>query len=174
MKELYSLIKEDIGAWRGSAVGIKDVLLSFFDHTLLIVWIYRCSHYLHTRRCFICSRFLVAVNLILFGIEIGAHVKIGGGFRVHHPVGIVIGAKQIGRNFNVFSGVGCGGRSPDDREQPVIGDNVFLYAGAKILGGIFVGDNVVVGANAVVIESVPSDSLAVGVPARIVLRKKLH
>jgi len=170
VKEFLMLIEKDIEAWKGTKVGKKDILFSIFDYKILIVWIYRISHFLYQKGYLRLARFVAAMNLILFGIEIGVHVKIGGGFRVHHPVGIVLGAQMIGENFNVFAGAGCGGASPENREQPIIGNNIFLYAGAKVLGDITIGDNVVIGANAVVLQSVPANSMAVGVPARVLPR----
>lgn len=139
VKEFLMLIEKDIEAWKGTKVGKKDILFSIFDYKILIVWIYRISHFLYQKGYLRLARFVAAMNLILFGIEIGVHVKIGGGFRVHHPVGIVLGAQMIGENFNVFAGAGCGGVSPENRNQPIIGNNVFLYAGAKILGDITTG-----------------------------------
>lgn len=170
IKEFLMLIEKDIEAWKETKAGKKDILFSILDYKILIVWIYRISYFLYQKGYSRLARFAAAMNLMLFGIEIGIHVKIGGGFRVHHPVGIVLGAQMIGENFNVFAGAGCGGASPENREQPVIGNNVFLYAGAKVLGDITIGDNVVIGANAVVLQSVPANYMAVGVPARVLPR----
>lgn len=172
IKDILMLIEKDIEAWKGTKAGKKDILFSIFDYKILIVWIYRISHFLYQKGYLMLARFVAAINLILFGIEIGVHVKIGGGFRIHHPVGIVLGAQMIGENFNVFAGAGCGGVSPENRNQPIIGNDVFLYAGAKVLGDITIGDNVVIGANAVVLQSVPANCMAVGVPARVLPRTK--
>lgn len=85
----------------------------------------------------------------------------------HGLNGIVISNKaRIGKNAVIHQQVTIGLRYPGG-EAPVIGDNVFIGAGAKILGGIKVGDGAVVGANAVVLDDIPPDCVAVGVPARI-------
>jgi serine O-acetyltransferase len=109
-------------------------------------------------------------NVILFSLESPARLVIGPGLVIAHPYGTVIGAASIGANATFFQQVTVGAIeadfSYDSRKRPVIRDNVTLGAGSKILGGITVGDNAVVGANAVVIDDVPSDYVAVGVPAR--------
>ena len=77
----------------------------------------------------------------------------------------------MGSNCEIRQGVTLGGnvgRSVDGRTQPVIGDNVRIAAGAKILGPVIVGSRTIIGANAVVLNDVPDDSVAVGVPARVV------
>lgn len=166
VRELVALLRKDIEAWKGAPATNRDLVLSVFNYKLFIVWLYRWSHFWYRRRHFGLARFTAGLNLFWFGIEIGTHVVIGGGFRIHHPTGVVLGARSIGENFNVFAGAGCGGVAPDNRAQPIIGNSVYLYAGAKIFGDVTIGDNVIIGANAVVLKSVPSNSVAVGVPAR--------
>lgn len=83
-----------------------------------------------------------------------------------HLDGIVIGSGvKIGNNCTIYQQVTLG---KNKGEFPVIGDNVTIFAGAKILGGIKIGNNAVIGANAVVLKDVPDDSVAVGVPAKVV------
>jgi serine O-acetyltransferase len=99
-----------------------------------------------------------------YGMEILVGADIGGGLYVAHPVGCVIVPARMGRNCSVIASVTIGMRN--EWAFPVIGDNVFIGAGARVLGGICVGDHAVIGANAVVIHDVPDGVTAVGVPAR--------
>lgn len=94
--------------------------------------------------------------------------SIGKGLLIMHGFSTIIAAKSIGDNCKVYQQVTIG---YNDGKKPVIGNNVEICCGAKIIGGVTIGNNVVVGANAVVINDVPDNSVVVGVPARVV--KKL-
>ena len=103
------------------------------------------------------------------GIELPCEVKIGKNFRIDHQSGIVIsGYAEFGDNCVIRNGVTVGLKNVDTPKAPRIGNNVDIGAGAKILGDITIGDNVSIGANAVVLTDVPSNSLSVGIPARII------
>jgi serine O-acetyltransferase len=109
---------------------------------------------------------------ILTGIDLPCEAQIGRRFRIDHFGGIVIsGDAVLGEDCIVRNGVTIGLRHTRQRGSPVIGNRVDIGAGAKILGPIRIGDDVAIGANAVVIRDVPANSIAVGVPARIVPRK---
>lgn len=99
-----------------------------------------------------------------FGLEIGG--DIGGGLYIAHPVGTVIHANHIGENCSVIAAVTIGMRN--EWVFPVIGNNVFIGAGARLLGEITVGDGAKIGANAVVLSDIPAYATAVGVPARVI------
>jgi len=101
-----------------------------------------------------------------YGLEIWIGADIGGGLYVPHPIGTVIAVKRMGRNCSVIAAVTFGMRNTWD--FPDVGDNVFVGAGARILGGIRVGDDAVIGANAVVIDDVPAGATVVGIPAKAV------
>lgn len=106
------------------------------------------------------------------GIELPCEVEVGKNFRIDHQGGIVIsGYAKFGDNCVIRNGVTVGLSHPDDPVAPVFGNNVDIGTGAKILGRITIGDNVSIGANAVVLKDVPSNSIAVGVPARILPKK---
>ncbi len=103
---------------------------------------------------------------ILTGIELPCEARLGRNFVIDHFGGIVIsGYVVFGDNCRIRNGVVVGLARTDDPCGPVIGDNVDIGAGAKVLGRIRIGNNVVIGANAVVIRDVPDNSIAVGVPA---------
>lgn len=109
---------------------------------------------------------------IICGVEIGVAAKIGRRLIIEHSGCIVIhGMAELGDDCIVRQGVTIGNRRLDDPfGAPVIGDRVSIGAGAKLLGRIRIGNDVEIGANAVVLNDVPDGALAVGVPARIILR----
>lgn len=97
------------------------------------------------------------------------HTKdIGPGLFIQHGFATVISAKSIGSNCHINQQVTIGYTAPG--KSPVIGNNVNVSAGAKVLGAITVGDNCTIGANAVVVKDVPPRCVVVGVPARIIKR----
>jgi len=101
--------------------------------------------------------------LTRWGISIEADAEIGPGCYIGHFGGIIIGGNvRIGRNVNLSQGVtiGVAGQG-EKRGSPWIGDNVYIAPGAKIFGKIRVGDNVKIGANAVVHKDVPDNAVAV-------------
>ena len=109
---------------------------------------------------------------IITGIELPCETQIGDGFLIDHFGGIVIsGYAKFGKNCRIRNGVVVGLKNVDEPSAPVIGDDVDIGAGAKVLGAIRIGNRVSIGANAVVICDVPDDSIAVGVPA--VIKPKL-
>jgi serine acetyltransferase len=107
-----------------------------------------------------------------YGIELPYSAQIGRRVVVEHQNCIVIhGRAVIGDECIIRHGVTIGARSTKDHDRaPVLGRGVDIGAGAKILGAITIGDRVAIGANAVVLVDVPSDALAVGVPARVIER----
>jgi len=112
---------------------------------------------------------LTYLNLVLFGLEVTPKCEIGPGIFFAHPVGCVIGAWRIGSKVTVFQGVVLGARHADMRftheMRPDIGDNVILGAGSKVLGGCHIGNDVTVGANSVVLNSVAPGRTVLGIPA---------
>lgn len=121
------------------------------------------------------AKFWSLINFLLFNAEIPASAKIGPGFVMPHPQGIVLGAGVIGKNVTVMQQVTFGAKTLDFRfdpsKRPSVEDNVMVSAGAKIIGSVTLGEGCVVGANAVVIENVTKGTLAVGVPARIIAKE---
>ena len=118
----------------------------------------------------------------LTGIEIHPGAKIGDGFFMDHAMGIVIGeTAEIGRNVTLYQGVTLGGIMPAFRSNeqrglkrhPTVEDGVIIGSGAQILGPITIGSNARVGANSVVLKSVPKGMSVVGIPAHEVGKQKL-
>ena len=105
---------------------------------------------------------------IATGIELPCEVQVGRNFVIDHSGGVVVsGYARFGDDCRIRTGVVVGLARVDDPCAPQIGDRVDIGAGAKVLGRITIGNNVVIGANAVVLRDVPDDSIAVGVPATI-------
>lgn len=102
-------------------------------------------------------------------IQIDPHVPIGEGFVIHNFSSIFINAERIGINFTVNQSVTVG-HDWSRRGLPVLGNNLFLGSGAKVLGNVQIGDDVVVAANCLVTRSIASNTLVAGVPAIVVSR----
>jgi serine O-acetyltransferase len=136
---------------------------------------YRIAHILHKRGYKIAARMISQTAKFFTGIEIHPGATIGKGLFIDHGTGVVIGeTAEIGDNCTLYQGVTLGGTGKDiGKRHPTLGNNVMVGAGAKILGPFKVGDNSKIAANAVVLSEVPSDSTAVGIPARIVKRKNI-
>lgn len=131
----------------------------------------RLTQALFRRRLRFLARLISATNIAFFGIEIAMRCEIGDGLYFAHTTGTVIGASRIGRNALIYHGVTLGAKEMDvgfhPERRPVLGDNVVVGSGAKVLGGITIGNNVIIGANAVVTRSVPDNVIVGGIPARI-------
>lgn len=113
------------------------------------------------------------ISHILTGIELPCEVTLGHRFRIEHFGGIIISGDAVfGDDCIIRNGVTVGLKNTGRRGSPIIGDRVDIGAGAKILGPIHIGNDVNIGANAVVITDVPSNCLAVGIPARVLPKRK--
>ena len=106
---------------------------------------------------------------LLFGCQLGTGTKIGDRVSlVYGGLGVTIHERAvIGNNVYIGTCVTIGGTSKK-YEVPIIGDNSFISSGAKILGPVKIGKNCVIGANAVVLNDIPDNCVAVGIPAKIV------
>ncbi len=100
----------------------------------------------------------------VFGLDVPVNTDIGGGFYIAHTVGVTINAEKIGRNVTMVGALTIGLNG--EGNAPVIGDEVYIGAGARVLGDIHIGDRVKVGANSVVLHDVPADLTVVGAPAK--------
>jgi serine O-acetyltransferase len=117
-------------------------------------------------------KLLKPISEILTGIELPCETTLGRGFRIDHFGGIVISGDAVfGDDCVIRNGVTVGLKHTGQRGAPVLGNRVDIGAGAKLLGDIRIGDDVAIGANAVVLTDVPSNCIAVGIPARIIRRK---
>jgi len=164
--ERYYSLRGHVGA-----VSSPRLFLACLSPRMAPVVLLRLAEFFHTRGLGPLSKLFSMLNVFIFGIEVSPQVQIGGGLFLPHTVGTVIGAERIGENCTILQGVTLGTSEPDMgftvERRPVVGNDVLIGAGAKVIGRIVVGDHARIGANAVVLRDVPAYALAVGVPATI-------
>ncbi len=169
----FMFLREAIGAYRerdpAARSGIEVLLCYPGLHA--IVW-HRLSHGLWRRGFTLPSRMSAHLSRFLTGIEIHPAALIGRRLIIDHGMGVVIGeTAEVGDDVYIYHGVTLGGTSSArGKRHPTLGNNVIVGAGAKILGGILIGDGARVGANAVVVQPVAPGVTVVGIPARPVER----
>ena len=168
---MLSSIRQDLRAVFDrdpAATSTLEVILTYAGFHALLA--YRVAHWLFIHHVPFVPRAISQIARLLTGIEIHPAAKIGQGFFIDHGMGVVIGeTAEIGDYVTLFQGVTLGGTGKErGKRHPTLGNHVVVGAGAKILGGIRIGDNVKVGANSVVLKSVPANSTVIGVPARVI------
>ena len=131
---------------------------------------YRIANWLHRHRLLFLARWVSQHSRHRTGIEIHPGATIGKRFVIDHGMGIVIGeTTEIGDDVLLYQGVTLGGTGKDvGKRHPTIGNNVMIGCGAKVLGPFTIGENSRIAANAVVLNEIPPNSTAVGVPAKVV------
>ncbi len=173
LTEILRHIRSDIDSVKRrdpAARSTLEILLTYSGlHAILM---YRVAHWFYNKKLYTIARCISQFARFLTGIEIHPGAKIGKGFFIDHGSGVVIGeTAEIGDNCLVYQGVTLGGTGKDKgKRHPTLGNNVMVGAGARVLGPFKVGDNSKIAAGAVVLEEVPPNCTAVGVPARIVKR----
>ena len=166
-------IKTDVTAVRDrdpAARNDVEVLLLYSGvHAILA---YRVAHKLYLGKKYFSARAVSQLAKFITGIEIHPGAKIGKGLVIDHGTGVVIGeTAEIGDNCTLYQGVTLGGTGKDTgKRHPTLGNNVMIGAGAKVLGPFRIGDNAKIAAGAVVLEEIPANATAVGIPARVVRR----
>ena len=154
---------------------LKVLFASLHDRGFRAVMLYRMGRCFQVHSPVILAKLIERLIHRLCFCEISTTADIGPGFRIYHPFGLVIGAGvRAGKNFNIRQdstfGASRGKTRADGSRYPVIGDNVAVAGGVRIVGPVDVGNNCGIGANAVVVSNIPSDCIAAGVPARIIRR----
>ncbi len=172
---MWKTIKEDIQSIKErdpAARNLIEVLVAYPG--LWAIWGYRLAHFCWMHHCKLLGRWISTFTRFLTGIEIHPGATIGKRFFIDHGMGVVIGeTAEIGDNCTLYHGVTLGGTSlQEGKRHPTLENNVIVGAGAKILGPITLGNNVKVGSNSVVTRSIPENSTAVGIPAKIVKQQK--
>ncbi len=160
--DIRSLIYKDFVAWcayKNYPIKYLNFLILFADYREFRSVVYRR---LGPLRYLICWLFKGQDLLFI------SKASIGGGLLIQHGFSTIINAKSIGKNCKVYQQVTIGNNGEG---RPIIGDNVVVCSGAKIIGGITVGNDVIVGANAVVCKDVPDHCVVAGVPAKIIKRR---
>ncbi|NLJ31921.1 MAG: serine O-acetyltransferase [Clostridiales bacterium] len=162
-EELDSIIERDPAA--------RSRLEVYFLYSgFRAVHAYRRANWFYRHNMKFMARYLSQRARHKTGIEIHPGATIGKGLFIDHGMGVVIGeTTEIGDNCTLYQGVTLGGTGKDHgKRHPTLGSSVMVGAGAKILGPFRVGDNARVAAGAVVLDEVPDNATAVGVPARVV------
>jgi serine O-acetyltransferase len=151
-----------------AATSRLEVILTYAGFHALLA--YRISHRLKAMGIPFLPRAISQLARWLTGVEIHPSARIGTGFFIDHGMGVVIGeTAEIGDYVTLFQGVTLGGTGKErGKRHPTLGNHVVVGAGAKILGGITIGDNVKIGANSVVLKSVAANSTVIGVPGRVI------
>ncbi len=167
---MFKTIQEDIQNIKKidpAARSSFEVLLAYPG--LWAIWLHRVAHCLWHKRLKTLARWLSTWNRFLTGIEIHPGAQIGRRFFIDHGMGVVIGETAIiGDDCTLYHGVTLGGTSLNKgKRHPTLGHHVVVGAGAKVLGPITIGNGASIGANSVVVKSVPDNTTAVGIPARI-------
>lgn len=173
--EYKYLVKSDLCRLHGktsTSIFLKNVLT---NPGFKYLFIFRTTKYLKIAGTifipfYVLSRFILRRYSFKYGISIPYNTNISSGFYIGHYGCIVVHYKTvIGRNCNISHGVTIGekvgGKNPG---IPVIGDNVYIAPGAKIIGGIRIGNNVAVGANSVIADNIPDNAVVIGIPGKVI------
>jgi serine O-acetyltransferase len=170
---MFSKIREDIQSVFDRDPAARNVLEVLFCypgfHALLF---YRIGNWFWHRRFYFLGRLTSHIGRFFTGIEIHPGATIGRKFFVDHGMGVVIGeTSEIGDNVTLYHGVTLGGTTwKKIKRHPTIGNNVVIGVGAQVLGPIKIGDNSKIGANSVVVNEIPPNSIVVGIPGKVVFR----
>ena len=168
---MFKTLREDIKTVFAEDPAARNILeVVFLYPGLHALWCHRLAHWLWEHRLRFFARYLSHWARFLTGIEIHPGAKIGRRFFIDHGMGVVIGeTAEIGNDVLIYQGVVLGGTTLQKKKRhPTIGNNVVIGSAAILLGPITVGDGARIGANSVVVGSVPPGAVVVGVPGRVV------
>lgn len=169
---MFKRIHEDIEAVQQRDPAHASKFSIFLNYPgLHALWAHRINHRLHEWGLCTLARFGSQCVRFATGIEIHPGATIGRRFFIDHGMGVVIGETTIiGDDVTLYQGVTLGGTGKETgKRHPTLGNNVVVGVGASVLGAITIGDNSKVGGGAVVIEDVPANATAVGIPAKVVV-----
>lgn len=166
---LLALIAGDVrakAAWLYGADDLRQVLKAWLTDGTFAMVMYRCMQAAQRRRLAPLAMLFNKLNGFFGRCIIGRGAQFGPGFVLIHSYGVVINSSVVGgRDVKIEHLVTIGA---ERNTAPVLGDNVFIGAGAKIIGAVRIGSHTKIGANAVVNRDVPDGATAVGIPARII------
>ncbi|MFZ1179663.1 MAG: serine O-acetyltransferase [Mycobacterium sp.] len=170
---MLAAIRRDIKAAKQRDPAAPTTLEVIFAYPgVHAIWGHRISHWLWNRGARVAARTFAELTRILTGVDIHPGAVLGSGLFIDHATGVVIGeTAEVGDDVMMYHGVTLGGSGADTgKRHPTVGDRVTIGAGAKILGAIKIGDDSRIGANAVVVKSVPSCAVVIGVPGQVISR----
>lgn len=174
-RECLRLIQSDLKRLTGRDDWRGMILKLLFNASFKITFWFRLGTYLQQKK----NPFFKILYIIVFlihkhnmyktGIQLlfGTDVKEGLSFS-HFSCTVINQHAKIGRNFTMFNGCTVGSTFGRNSGVPIIGDNVLMCSGSKIIGRVTIGNNVVVGAGAIVVKDIPDNAVVVGIPAKII------
>ena len=171
---IIKFIKEEMQIIEERDPAIHSKWEVFLYPSFKVMLHYRLAHKLYLKGHYFWARWVSQRGVRKTGIEIHPGAQIGKGLFIDHGNGVIIGETTIiGDNCTLYQGVTLGGTGKEHgKRHPTIGNNVMISAGAKVLGSFKIGDNSKIGSGSVVLQEVPPNSTVVGVPGRVVERKK--
>ncbi len=172
---MFRLLREDVSTVFARDPAARNIIEVLFCYPgLHALWLHRLAHFLWRHKLRLSGRLLSHINRFFTGVEIHPGAVIGRRFFLDHGMGVVIGeTAEIMDDVLMYQGVVLGGTSLEKRKRhPTVGNNVVIGAAAIVLGPVTVEDGARIGANSVVVESVPPGVTVVGIPARAVEDRK--
>jgi len=172
---MFEKVREDIQTVFKRDPAARNVWEVIFCYPgLHAIWLYRLAHFFWRHKLIFLPRFISHISRFFTGVEIHPGAKIGRRFFIDHGMGIVIGeTSEIGDDVLLYQGVVLGGTTLEKKKRhPTIGNYVVIGAGATILGPIKIGDGARIGSGSVVVKSVPPGATVVGIPGKVMERKK--
>jgi serine O-acetyltransferase len=173
---IFAKIREDFHTpWKNDPAIISRFELLFNYPGVWALVAYRFPHIIYNKNFKLFARMIMGITQIITNVDIHPRCTIGRGVFIDHGFGVVIGETTvIEDNVLIYQGVTLGGVNleRDIKRHPTIKKGAVIGGGAKVLGNITIGENARVGANSVVVKSVPNDSTAVGIPARVITKGK--
>lgn len=167
---MIKLIKEQIKLIKEKDPAVNSIFEVLLYPSLKVQIYYKIFHYLYLKKHYFLARLISEKAKRKTGIEIHPGAKIGKRLFIDHGFGVVIGETAIiGDNVTIYHGVTLGGTGKEKgKRHPTIENNVMIGASAKVLGNIIIGENSKIGAGAIVLNDIPKNVTAVGVPAKVV------
>lgn len=154
----------------------RSIFLLIFSRGYSAVFFYRLSRWCYLYKLKPLAIVFKFINDTVNSCDISYRADIGRGFKIYHSVGVVIGEATIGSPFYAYQNITIGENLKTDsigRRRPIIGNNVTLYSGCIVAGPVIIGNNVNVGANAVVFKDVPENSTVIGYKSEIINNKDI-
>ena len=168
------LLFNDRGTLKGKPNFLQTIRILLIKPGVQAIAFYRFYRWLYIKKLRFIAEIFSRINFFLTGADIDPGAEISGGCRIWHSSGVVIGrGVKIGENVSILHNVTLGGIGHSifhlgEPGYPEIGDNVVLYTGVTVLGPVKISENSIIGANSLVLESIPPNCMAAGVPAKVI------